>query len=365
MDSAQRNDVGSFAFLNTDWSHGYKPQMPGGCGWYRCYLPMLQISKLGWPVGMGSPAYREQDNLGIWVDDDTRALYGWKTVCLKLVMQRNILPLVPKARANGQNILYDIDDLVDGVQPDNIAYRNTDPARSPDNNRSIFRELVAMSDTLVTSTPFLYEYYRRQHRDVRMIRNGVDVQRYSMRQQAKRPVIGWVGATQWRTRDLQVLDPWLGNYLLRNKLRAWHSGDDSGGAAFAAKANVPGSLVDTWPIVPIIQYPQALQHFDIGLVPLARNDFNEAKSCLKGLEYAASGIPFIATATGEYRWLAEQGIGRLAESPAEWMHHLDELQSLDVRMEEARRQRRIVEDKFTIDHRGEEWRKLALEVAAR
>jgi hypothetical protein len=34
-------------------------------------------------------------------------------------------------------------------------------------------------------------------------------------------------------------------------------------------------------------------------------------------------------------------------------------------MEEADRQRKIVEEKFTINHRGEEWRKLALEVDAR
>ena len=100
-------------------------------------------------------------------------------------------------------------------------------------------------------------------------------------------------------------------------------------------------------------------------MPLSRNDFNEAKSCLKGLEYAAAGIPFIATPTGEYRWLAEQGVGRLAETPEEWTHHLDELRNIDVRMEEAERQRKIVEEKFTMDHRGQEWRDLALEVDAR
>jgi hypothetical protein len=44
-----------------------------------------------------------------------------------------------------------------------------------------------------------------------------------------------------------------------------------------------------------------LNGIHVGLVPLTRGPFNEAKSYLKGLEYAAAGIPFIATPTEEYQ----------------------------------------------------------------
>ena len=101
--------------------------------------------------------------------------------------------------------------------------------------------------------------------------------------------------------------------------------------------------------------PKALHNFHIGLVPLTRNPFNEAKSYLKGLEYAASGIPFIATPTEEYRILAADGVGRLAETPDEWRDHARELLDPDVRIAEAERNLAIVREKYDISVRGDEW----------
>ena len=197
----------------------------------------------------------EGHNLGILADENTQALYGWKNICFKLVMQKDILPVIPKAKANGQKLLYDIDDHFDGLQPDNLAYQNTDPKTNPENNRDIYKEIIALTDTVVTSTPFLRDYYSERHPDVRMIRNGVDIQRYTMRKQAKRPIIGWVGATPWRTKDLEILDPWLNKYLLRKNLRFWHSGETDKAATFAERAGVTKTLVDSWPMMPITRYP--------------------------------------------------------------------------------------------------------------
>lgn len=105
----------------------------------------------------------------------------------------------------------------------------------------------------------------------------------------------------------------------------------------------------------IEKYPESLRHFHIGLVPLAWNDFNHAKSYLKGLEYAASGIPFIATPTEEYRLLAEAGVGRLAATPDEWRDHATELLDPDVRRAEGQRIREIVLREFDISTMGEAW----------
>jgi glycosyltransferase involved in cell wall biosynthesis len=91
------------------------------------------------------------------------------------------------------------------------------------------------------------------------------------------------------------------------------------------------------------------------LVPLNLVPFSEAKSYLKGLEYAASGIPFVASPTYEYRLLAKEGIGRIASTPDEWRDHVTELLDPDVRAAEAEKQLALVRSRYDISTKGEEW----------
>jgi hypothetical protein len=76
---------------------------------------------------------------------------------------------------------------------------------------------------------------------------------------------------------------------------------------------------------------------------------------LKGLEYVAAGIPFIATPTEEYRLLAAAGIGRLAETPDEWRDHATALLDPVTRKQEADRQRAIAKERFDMSGMGEAW----------
>ena len=68
--------------------------------------------------------------------------------------------------------------------------------------------------------------------------------------------------------------------------------------------------------------------FDIGLIPLADSVFSSAKSNLKGMEYNAMGIPYIATPSEPYRsYTLEGDNGLLAKTPDEWRNHLELLVS--------------------------------------
>lgn len=65
------------------------------------------------------------------------------------------------------------------------------------------------------------------------------------------------------------------------------------------------------------RYPYAVAHLDVGLAPVAPR-YGAYKSYLKGLEYAALGIPFVASPTTEYRRLVGMGLGHLAAEKHDW-----------------------------------------------
>jgi hypothetical protein len=83
----------------------------------------------------------------------------------------------------------------------------------------------------------------------------------------------------------------------------------------------------TAPIATTETYP-SLMIMDIGIIPLRDIPFNRCKSDIKGLEYAASGIPFIAQNLDAYCDLhSSLGIGRIAKRPDNWLRHLEELRT--------------------------------------
>ena len=106
---------------------------------------------------------------------------------------------------------------------------------------------------------------------------------------------------------------------------------------------------------PITQLPSLFERIDIGIVPLNNIGFNHAKSYLKGLEYAAAGIPFVSSHTPEYQFLADAGIGRVANSAEEWIYHLDVLQHFAMRDYEAKVNKEIIHEQFSIAKKVNEW----------
>jgi hypothetical protein len=189
---------------------------------------------------------------------------------------------------------------------------------------------------VVVSTPFLRDRLAWCRRVV-LCRNFDDPTDWPLgRVHSGKPVIGWVGATPWRSGDLEVLQGVLGPFVERHNLFCHHSGHVPGQPGFAELAGVPAGRVTTSPMAPVERVPGLFDPIDVGLVPLTEVPFNRAKSAIKGIQYALSGIPFVASPLPEYRWLAAHGVGRLAGTPREWVAHLTELLDPEVREVEAR-----------------------------
>lgn len=349
----------SIGFLSFDWSFGIKPLQPNGCLYYRGYLPNLELQKFGWDSLVGTPGFSEQAGFGMMLPDG-KAIHGFDIVSFKLLMLAPMIEQIPKAQKMGMKIVVDIDDWFDELDKSNIAYQLTDPEKSPFNNRDNYKKIIELADAVVVSTPILYDYYSKQRDNVFLVRNSIDInneKRWKGKGDngGRTPTVGWVGSTPWRSNDLEIFQPFLNEFLRENKLNFHHSGNIINAPQLEPLAGIDPERVSKEPMKPIFDYPELFKKINVGVVPLNPIPFNEAKSFIKGLEYVAAGIPFVASALPEYKLLESQGIGRTASNDDEWISHLTELMDPKVRKQERERNRENVKKFHSLETRGKEW----------
>ena len=354
----------TISFLTYDWATGTKPLQPNGCAWYRCLLPMRELEKFGWKVGMGFPCWSADHGYGQLLNED-QSIHGWDILVFKLVMRKSIAQHVREAQAKGQKIVVDIDDFFEGLDPSNRAFDATDPRRNEENNRDHYFQMIMEADAVITSTPFLHDYYATKRKNVFLVRNGLDMERWKMRtDEAKhKPVVGWVGATPWRSGDLEELQPFMKNIFKKHNLKFHHSGHTPDAPFAHEQLGVPRDICTVMPLVPILDYPKIFIPIDIGMVPLNSVPFNDAKSFIKGLEYAGSGVPFISSPSPEYEYLASKGVGRIARTAEDWEYHIGELISPQMRKDEAMLNYETVRDMFSMEVRGSDWNAVMTQIA--
>lgn len=350
------------AFITYDFMRENGILFPAGCAYYRCALPRAAT---GVPSRFGLPAWIARLGFGVRVSD-VEAEFGFDTVVLKLMMDRWLPEQIRVAQELGQRVIVDVDDFYDGIDKSNHANRTTDPSYNPSSNREHYRDIVLAADVVTVTTPFLQQYYQDLGAsDVRVIRNGINAQQFQKRKHRSfKPVLGWAGAIRWRSNDVETAAPWLGDFLEDHGLMFHHAGHMDDTTPFAKAARVPWRHMMISGMQPMYAY-QTMLDFDIGLVLLSDIPFNHAKSAIKGLEYAASNIPFVAQATPEYVRLAEQGVGRVASTPDEWVAHLTDLLNYRTRKVEAAHARSRVLAEHTVDARAGEWNALFDEQTSR
>lgn len=338
-------------FVSEDWVTAGNRLIPGGCTYYRCMLPM---NAAGPYARVGKLAFTAAGGFGVRVNGE-QAVFGFDQVVFKMVMHKWIPRQMEIAQALGQRIIVDIDDHFDGLHDDNRAKALTDPERNRATNREHLRRIVELADTVTVSTPFLADYYADKARDVRLVRNGINPNQFTVRPvRNEKPVIGWAGAMGWRSSDIDTLRSWLPAFLEEHDLLFLHAGDDPEQPRFADRAGIPLERMLLSSMRPLPSYHEMLQ-FDIGLVPLNDIPFNHAKSAIKGLEYAAAGIPFVAQALPEYERIHDMGVGRVATTPEDWVRELTALLDYKTRKREARWNRELVMRDHTIRNTAHDW----------
>lgn len=351
--------------LSADWGD-YEKSSPGGCTWIRMFGPAAEMNALGIETVIGEVGWRDDegfvavptvDRLFMTNRGPIKNMKTWSggldVVILKLWMWHEANDYIKRAQDMGQTIIIDIDDWFHGLPTTNIAFQTTHPDRDATWNRNHMLGTYRNVDGLICSTEFLYDYYSKFNANVYQVYNSLKPRYFVKRWDSagNKPTIGWVGIMIWRSGDIEELKGWLGPTIEKYDLQMHHAGiNPEKPTEFAEIAGVnPDRLHGTTGCSPEY-YGNILLPMDIGIVPLNKLPFNEAKSNLKGLEYAMSGIPFIAYGSKEYRKLEAEGVGNTAVKPREWIRHIEKLLDQDERRRQADRAYEIVVDKYNIEN---------------
>lgn len=328
--------------VSGDWVHPSRVpdgrEKWGGSGWVRL-AQYMELTPFEWVTGT---LVWNKDCFVIRKADET---YEYVPVIyMHRLMHTGLADHMKQARANGQIILNDIDDWYWGLDTTNAAFMATDPRFNKVENRDNYREILASSDLVTISTPYLASRLDWVRCPKTIIKNTVDVGRFTPHQHHDGEVtLGWVGSTAHRSRDLETVASVLRTLHTNGEVRLHHSGHHDTHPSFASRVGLPDSVVSTLPLSGHEDYPDIL-NFDIGIVPLNVVPFNRAKSDIKGLEYASAGIPFVAQRIDAYQELYDSlGVGRLAKNSADWLKAIRAYKnSPSMRAEDAEKNRQAI-----------------------
>lgn len=309
----------------------YLPQDLNASGMYRLVFPFRELEKNGhWAR---TPFYRTVRDPASGFDFhvfELDRLPAADVYVFQSPLDANIVPLVGALRRRGHVTVAEADDTSLNLPEWHPAYAGTHPATNPFRNRDHRHSIYRACDAMTVSTPALAEQYARHNATIRVLPNFLlgemwanVTPQYTVERERVR--VGWMGRSLWRQGDLDVLKPWLGDWL-----RA-HPDVDFVAAGDEAVHDILGVPEAQRVSYPAVRFPVGLAEItatmDVGLVPLSAHPFNEAKSCLKGMEYAACGIPCVASPTVEYRRWLDNDNGLLASSSEDWVAALDRLVS--------------------------------------
>lgn len=272
------------------------PSDKNGCGYYRTMIPLeYMAARLNWNISFmyqfcfdlnlikGSHYIRFQRQC---TENQKRCIWEYR---------RCIDGTGAPAR-----LCYELDDIVHGIEPQNIAAYQFYTKTRRDN----VLEIMRMSHVVTFSTKFLKHFYEREYgiRHSVVVPNSLPKYLWQpdmtieKRPGKKKPVILWAGSASHvgPGGDLEFMIPmieattdefeWLFVGCLPPKLEKYKT---SGRITFIPWSNF-------W------EYPSAMQSInaDVALAPIKDGLFNYAKSDLKYLEYGAMGIPAICSTIG-------------------------------------------------------------------
>ena len=335
-----------------------------GCGFYRMLLPASKIKDMGLSEVEVNMAWDWEQVK--WAD----------IIILQRASDTQAYESIDKAHAMGKKVVYEIDDLLYGINPGSNAWKAWNPIGE---NLGRALKIMGMCDAVTVTTKRLANEYYMYNKNVKVIPNYLDADlwnqpknwtptdwdAYYKKKHDDTIRICWSGASSHRL-DLELISD------IMTRICKNHPNVQFTLFGFRPQdvfpriplRNVPcphcgaeGQLV-LEKGVPLLEYPAKLRSLaaDIGIVPVVENSFSEGKSDLKVKEYSACSIPMVASNIKPYSESVKHGVfGYLATTGKEWYDYLEMLiNDKKLREQMGKAARRWYQDN-TIDKHIHEW----------
>ena len=254
-----------------------------GCGHYRITQPLEAMIAEGVAQGTSGMTLLTLSEMGQFRPDS-------------LIIQRRYAPAFHNwmERVSKLHNVFKVFELDDYII--NLPMKHHGRHVYKQETAKLIRKSLSFFDRFVVSTAPLADALRDMHPDIVVMKNRLPSEAWgslrSLRQQGKKPRVGWAGGVSHRG-DLEMIFDivrefsndveWVFMGMCPDKLRPYvheiHTGVD------------------------LSLYPAALAslNLDLALAPVEDNIFNACKSNLRLLEYGACGVPVICSNVACYR----------------------------------------------------------------
>jgi glycosyltransferase involved in cell wall biosynthesis len=267
-------------------------------------------------------------------------------------------------------LVVELDDDLMQLPANHEAFGSLNPRTSPSENTAWLRKALQLADVVTVSTPELAKRYGGS-RPAFVVRNGVPasmLNQYKSRalttdSKERERVLGWDGYTGTHPGDLEITSGALNDVMERKPngrtIRFRNIGPSEGLIKALDLRPEFHDLVEASGWLEPELYRVGLASLDVGIVPLQDTAFNHAKSALKALEFAAAGVPVIASDLPEFRKLQDDGLPLWLVGPRrkDWLQALSRFAGTsDEQLRQiATAHRAWVRSYGTVDAQAGEW----------
>lgn len=221
--------------------------------------------------------------------------------------------------------------------------------------------MTKLADAVIVGSHFLADWAKKYNSSVYIIPTSVPFDVYSSYSNQHKDTdnlvnIGWIGIGPNHLENLQIILP-VFSRLLKEGLSFKFTliGSLGNKAVYDLFDNLRSdglevNFIDNLKWSEVNQSPSNIQKFDIGIMPLADNEWNRGKCAFKAIEYMACGVPAVISDVGENNYLVKNGAnGFLAQDIDMWYNVLKDLiLDVNLRKQIGLSGQKVIEQKYSL-----------------